>query len=470
MKKYLLVLSLLFILSLSMVLVGCNKKPTTTKGTNDTSSLTDKPTDKATDAPTDKPTDKPSSDVVKTKLAAPVVTLSEDGLASWEAVENASGYAYSLNGTERATQKTSYQLYDGDTFKVMALGDEENYLDSDYSNEVTYTVTIEEETGIPAPLEGFYMRDPDLIEDYDNNIRYLLYTTNKTKAEDDPVLALRVGTFGEHGWVYDDEVIVLEGETEGWDEFISSGSITKGVFALNGESYNYLIVYAATSSDSNVCNQIGLAVAKEITGPYVKVGTEPVIKFDSEIYGSNMVGCYAPSVINYDKESGIRIFYTYADAYGHFAYFFDADMSDLSNIKGVKAMITNEGNIQGGDAVNMFPNADFLYNPEGQQFLAVKDYSPSPAIKPSFANEFEVLYIDESELYTTDKGAGWNSLFYKDYLDLDLEEGYERCYSVCVRSDLYGHFILDSFELVFTTCQEGNDYLFTQKLVSFIYG
>ena len=256
-----------------------------------------------------------------------------------------------------------------------------------------------------------------------------------------------------------------EGNAEGWDKYISSGAITKGTFSLSGESYSYLIAYAATAEDTNVCNQIGLAVAKEATGPYVKVGTSPVIAYDKDVYGANMVGCYAPSLVNYDKVSGIRLFYTYADAYGHFAYFFDADMSDLSNIKGAKAMITNEGNIQGGDAVTMFPNADFIYDAPNKIFSCVKDYSPTPALKPSFADEFEVLWIPEVELYTTDKGEGWKSTLYLDYLELGID--YERCYSCSIVSDLYGHIFDGVGDIIYTVCETGDSYLFTQKLMTY---
>ena len=51
-------------------------------------------------------------------LAIPVVTVNQEtGLASWEAVANASGYIYKLNGKEQLTLKTSIQLNNGDTFK-----------------------------------------------------------------------------------------------------------------------------------------------------------------------------------------------------------------------------------------------------------------------------------------------------------------------------------------------------------------
>ncbi len=395
------------------------------------------------------------------ELSAPVVSVDEEGLASWTAVDGAVGYIYKLNGKEQATMKTSLQLANGDELAVKAKGDGKSYSDSPYSTTVTYNAKAV--LGLPEPSTGFFMRDADVIQDA--SIRYLVYTTNKTAHQEDNVIAIRKGELTEEGWVYGDEVVVLESSVDGWDQYLGSASVTKGVFALNGETYNWLMVYQGTKSDSNVANSLGIAVAKDILGEWTKI-ENPVVEYNAEVYGANMVGCYAPSVVNYNKTSGIRIFYTYADAYGHFAYFCDFDLSDLSKIDGVSAMITNNGNLQGGDAVLMFPNADFVYDSANQVFYAVKDYSPSPATKPSFADQFEVCHIAEAELYSVENETGWESDFYLDYLDLD--NGYERAYSACIVSDVYGHLLDGNMEIVYNVCEIGDNYLHTQKLLTYI--
>ena len=80
------------------------------------------------------------------KLATPTVTISDEGLASWEAVANASGYTYKINdGAETTITTTSVQLTDKDSIVVKALGDGENYLDSDYSVSQQYDAPEVEE-------------------------------------------------------------------------------------------------------------------------------------------------------------------------------------------------------------------------------------------------------------------------------------------------------------------------------------
>ena len=410
-----------------------------------------------------------------TALAVPVVTIGEDGLAYWEAVENAVRYQYKIGETEMQTAKTSIQLTDGQSIQVKAIGDGENYADSEYSESLVYTyVEPEPEVviGIPAPAEGRYMRDADVIQDGDT--RYVLYTTNATKGEEDNVFAIIKGQKNDDGdWVYGEEKIVLTaGGENAWDEYLGSASIIKGQFEMGDENYSWMLVYQGTDLAAGTANQIGLAVAKEADGTYVRVGTAPVITYD-KAYGPNMQGCYAPSAINYDKQSGVRVFYTYADAFGHFSFFWDADLSDLDNIKGECAMGVNAGDLHSGDAALMFPNADMAYDAAANKFYAVKDYSPSAATAPSYAIAIELCAIDEAELYTTDLGYGWVSLGYWDYTDLlGLVSEYERSYSACIVTDAYGH-VLDTteFEIVYNTCKSkaaaGEDYVFTQKFETY---
>ena len=85
-----------------------------------------------------------------TKLGAPTVTISAEGLASWSVVPNAVSYIYKINGgAEVSTTLTSVQLTNGQSIVVKAVGDGTNYLDSDYSIAQTYTSS----TPVPQPTK-----------------------------------------------------------------------------------------------------------------------------------------------------------------------------------------------------------------------------------------------------------------------------------------------------------------------------
>ena len=73
-------------------------------------------------------------------LTTPSVTVSDSGMASWQAVPNATGYRYRINGGEEmTTTATELQLADGQTLTVQAIGDGTAYADSAYSEAVTWT-------------------------------------------------------------------------------------------------------------------------------------------------------------------------------------------------------------------------------------------------------------------------------------------------------------------------------------------
>jgi hypothetical protein len=75
-------------------------------------------------------------------LTVPIVSISEDGLASWPAVENATGYTYIIQGATSSVPATtrSVQLSANHSIVVKALGDNLNCSDSEYSAVATYTV------------------------------------------------------------------------------------------------------------------------------------------------------------------------------------------------------------------------------------------------------------------------------------------------------------------------------------------
>ena len=75
-----------------------------------------------------------------TTLATPVVTISNSGVASWNAIENALGYKYKIDdGAETATGNLSVKLSNGQQIAVKAVGDNVTVFDSQYCEPETYT-------------------------------------------------------------------------------------------------------------------------------------------------------------------------------------------------------------------------------------------------------------------------------------------------------------------------------------------
>ncbi len=74
------------------------------------------------------------------QLQTPSVSVSNSGIASWNAIPNANGYKYKINGgSEQFTTALSLQLTNGQSIVVKPVGDGSSYTDSNWSEPVTYT-------------------------------------------------------------------------------------------------------------------------------------------------------------------------------------------------------------------------------------------------------------------------------------------------------------------------------------------
>lgn len=85
----------------------------------------------------DKKTDKTKEESKPESLSIPNLYIDYFGVAIWDEVPNAISYEYVLNGEVGTTKNTSITLNENDKFKVKAIGDNERYLDSKYSIEIT---------------------------------------------------------------------------------------------------------------------------------------------------------------------------------------------------------------------------------------------------------------------------------------------------------------------------------------------
>lgn len=87
----------------------------------------------------------------KVNLNVPVVSLTDD-IVKWESVDNALRYEINLNDEFFYVDiaVTSYKLQDNDVFKIKAIGDNINYLDSDWSKEVNYKKPSNEDIDNPG--------------------------------------------------------------------------------------------------------------------------------------------------------------------------------------------------------------------------------------------------------------------------------------------------------------------------------
>lgn len=78
--------------------------------------------------------------VAPPSLPTPIVSISDTGLATWDIIENAIAYEVDVNGTE-TTKNTYYQLSNGESIRVRAIGDGVEYSDSEWSETKSFIIS-----------------------------------------------------------------------------------------------------------------------------------------------------------------------------------------------------------------------------------------------------------------------------------------------------------------------------------------
>jgi len=117
---------------------------------------------------------------------------------------------------------------------------------------------------------------PAIIVDKDekgNDVMHVWYCTNKDDGVIVDYVGYRVGVKQSDGkWSFGEEKIVLEPTDGTWDaQHTCDPAVIKGEFAYKGQQYSYLMAYLGCTTVDYQKNETGIAVAKDIGGPWVKI-------------------------------------------------------------------------------------------------------------------------------------------------------------------------------------------------------
>lgn len=330
--------------------------------------------------------------------------------------------------------------------------------------------------GLPAIFDeeqGYFNSAASVFEE--NGVRYVYYMANETKNQAEASVFVRKAEKADGKWSYGERKKLLGKSASGWDSAeIGAPDVVKGVFGYNGESYSYLMAYQGTETAGKNYS-IGFAVAKTPDGEWIKTGVQPAIAYDADVHG-DFVGFAGPALINNDKAGNIKVFYTYADAFGSYPAFSDLDCSDLGAIPAFGfAIVSTDGMIDGGDTV-IFGNGDFAMDSETGMLYAVRDVYPLSVGAPATATKVELCKIDAESIYKVEPGE-WSSVKTITDMDTDVENdgdgnlGWERIYAAALVSDEYGYIDgASAIECIFTasaTEQQNEAYAYTPSLHAF---
>ncbi|RLF05350.1 MAG: hypothetical protein DRJ64_05695, partial [Thermoprotei archaeon] len=304
-----------------------------------------------------------------------------------------------------------------------------------------------------------YNYAPSSIISEDGTVESHFYCSNKDSGVVIDHIYLRQRING----VWQSKTLVLSPSSSGWDSVhVGDPGVIKGSFNYNGTNYQWAMFYTGTDSLSGYHNQVGIAFANSLTGPWLKWEGNPVIPFSSHDYW----GVGQPSATSIDGQGKMLLFYTRGDYNGTRMLRRELDLSDMSSpVIGNAVQLPKTGLTSRDGSAVVFHNANIAYDPYRDKFFVSRSRHPWDSECPDFiSSEVQVACIDGDSIWA---GFGsWNVLGEVG----SSQSGFPRNHNSGIMRNPYGYLPdFNSIRVIFavgeTTCN-GLDWLWTYRLHS----
>ncbi len=142
------------------------------------------------------------------------------------------------------------------------------------------------------------------------------------------------------GKVVTSKPVLHAGAPGAWDSFhVCDPAVVAGRFRLDGADYRYAMFYLGNDVDASRHNQIGVAFANDIGGPWMKY-PQPVVRHPNDGHW----GVGQPSATSVDGKGRLLLFYTRGAADGTRGWRRAVDLGDMSQPRiGPAVPLTNAG-------------------------------------------------------------------------------------------------------------------------------
>lgn len=291
---------------------------------------------------------------------------------------------------------------------------------------------------------GFYNYAPSVIQD-EYGVRYAYVCQNLEPFKIVDYIYLYKGIPTSKGYVWQPGTRVLDPADLGWDiNHVCDPDVRQYKTRYNGETYSYIMTYLGTDQWDNFHNQIGLAVSKNIEGPWIKYDRNPIISSASKTTWG--VGQSTSIVVN---DSTLRVFYS--NSGGGFTYR-DGDLRDLNKIKWSEEKFIK----------NMPSNNYPAFSKKNVYMVSERRENMDKLIPTWVGNVAQVYYLPLSEDLSTD-GSKWH----KVGAVTPKESGFPRNHNPGILTDPKGY-ILNDDELImyFTPAMTGENWLWSYDMYS----
>jgi hypothetical protein len=263
-----------------------------------------------------------------------------------------------------------------------------------------------------------YNYAPCLVQDEDPGTRWVFYCANREPGTVTDHICSRRGALVEGKWHWGEEGVALSPGRRGFDwdsRHVCDPEVVAGRFALGGVTYRLALFYLGTDAENSTHNQVGLALANSLAGPWAKY-PRPLMTYTPDqredpvawregwpIYRHWGVG--QPSATSVDGKGRVLLFYSRGDT-EHGEEWTELDLSDLDagSPPVQRRKLPTAGLVgTGGGRFRSVWNASIVYDPPRDRFIMVRegDLPPTDGYVPQFVSaEVQIAEIAGSGLWS----------------------------------------------------------------------
>lgn len=278
---------------------------------------------------------------------------------------------------------------------------------------------------------------------------HVWYCANKTSGDITDYLFHRKATRRGGTWVWGPEDVALDhgSPRTAWDSrHVCDPEVVAGRFRFRGQTWTHAMLYLGCDAESSTHNQVGVAFAKSLDGPWTRY-PDPIIRY-TDAPEAGVVGEYfawpvyrywgvgQPAAISLDRRGKLLVFYSRGeDVWGEMMV--EADLSDMDRgpVIGEPKPLPSEGLLdERGGALPAIMNVGVaLDEGAGSLYLVGEGRVRSDGRHPDFISaDVPLMSIPWKDLR---KGAGtWKILGRLDA----ARTGWPRNHNAAIMKDVWG--------------------------------
>lgn len=190
----------------------------------------------------------------------------------------------------------------------------------------------------------FYNYAPCMVQ-VDATTKYVYYCSNRTSGVVVDYICWRKATLENNEWAWGNEHVAFGPSSSGWDRcHVCDPDIVKGRFQYGGHTYTWAMTYLGVAQWDCNANEIGIAFADSIEGPWIKFASNPIISAPN----TTSWGVGQDTMVSIDRAGRFRVVYRYSDGTDDYCRYKDFDFSVAENYSETPAQdVTRQGLLDG---------------------------------------------------------------------------------------------------------------------------